>query len=241
MLEDKIQQIFSANRRAYGTRKIKHKLAEEGLIVSRRKIGEIMRKLGLVSSYVKHKPQSRKHSCNEENLPNLLNRQFERETTLDVVVSDLTYVSINGRWCYICLLVDLWNREIIGWSVDRRKDAKLVRAAFSRIPYSLSRINVFHTDRGSEFRNQLIEDVIATFGIKRSLSRKGTPLDNAVIESTNHILKTEFIYQHQFTSLAELETELFDYVYWYNHKRIHSTIGYLSPIAYRQLANQRDH
>lgn len=223
-----------ANRKAYGTRKIKHKLAEEDIIASRRKIGHIMQKLGLVSCYIKHKPRTKKLHCNEDQIPNLLDRQFRRDTTMDVVVSDLTYVSVAGKWHYICLLVDLWNREIIGWSVGKNKDAKLVKAAFSRVTYPLTAINIFHTDRGNEFKNRLIEDVISAFAIKRSLSAKGSPLDNAVIESTNHILKTEFIHQNRFTSLEELELKLFDYIHWYNHIRIHGTIGYTTPITYRQ-------
>lgn len=231
-----MEQIFIDNRNIYGTRKIKRKLTEENIIVSRRKIGRIMRKLGLVSCYVKHKPCSNKKAhCDEDELPNLLDRQFERKKTLDVVVSDLTYVSVAGRWHYVCLLIDLWNREIIGWSVGKHKNAELVKQAFSRINYPLTAINIFHTDHGNEFKNKLIEDAINTFDIKRSLSAKGTPLDNAVNESTNHILKTEFVYQNKFTSLAELETKLFDYIHWYNNIRIHGSIGYMTPIAYRQM------
>ena len=140
-----------------------------------------------------------------------------------------------GKWHYICLLIDLWNREIIGWSVGKHKNAKLVKAAFSRVSYPLSAINIFHTDRGNEFKNKLIEDVINTFNIKCSLSAKGTPLDNAVNESTNHILKTEFIHQNKFQTLKELRMLLFDYIHWYNHIRIHGSIGYIAPIAYRQI------
>lgn len=194
-----------------------------------------MQKLGLISCYVKHKPHTKKSHCNEDELPNLLDRRFDRGKTLDVVVSDLTYVSVAGRWHYICLLIDLWNREIIGWSVGKHKNAELVKQAFSRISYPLTSINIFHTDRGNEFKNQLIEDVIFAFGIKRSLSAKGTPLDNAVNESTNHILKTEFVYQNKFDSLDQLELMLSDYIHWYNHIRIHGTIGYIAPIAYRQM------
>lgn len=210
-------------------------MAEEGLTISRRKIGRIMRKLGLTSCYVKHKPHGKKVHCNEDELPNLLNRQFDREKTLDVVVSDLTYVSVAGRWHYVCLLIDLWNREIIGWSVGKHKNAELVKQAFYRISYPLTTVNILHTDRGNEFKNKLIEDVITAFDIKRSLSAKGTPLDNAVNESTNHILKTEFIYQNKFQTLEELRVLLFDYIHWYNTKRIHGSIGYMSPIAYRQM------
>lgn len=127
-LEAKIRQIFNENRRAYGTRKIKCKLAEEGIVVSSRRIGQIMQKLGLVSCYIKHRPKQGKRKCNEDNCPNILSRKFDRDNTLDVVVSDLTYVSVAGKWHYICLLIDLWNREIIGWSVGRHKSQSCLLA-----------------------------------------------------------------------------------------------------------------
>lgn len=233
-LESEIMRIFRESRGNYGARKIRVKLQEAGLTVSRRKIGQIMAKLGLVSNYIKHKPKKKKTKCNNDDYPNILNREFNREKSLDVVVSDLTYVRAAGTWHYICLIVDLWNREIVGFSAGRNKTAELVYRAFESIHYPLNRINIFHTDRGSEFKNQLIDDVIEKYDLKRSLSNKGTPLDNAVIESTNHILKTEFIYQHNFKSLEELQLLLFDYVHWYNYERIHGAIDYMTPIDYRR-------
>lgn len=111
--------------------------------------------------------------------------------------------------------------------------------AFSTIPYSLNRINIFHTDRGNEFKNKLIDSIIETFNLKRSLSAKGAPLDNTVIESTNHILKTEFIKPYgSFSSLEELKVLLWDYVHWCNNERIHGILGYMTPIQCRKQHNQ---
>lgn len=123
----------------------------------------------------------------------------------------------------------------MGYSAGERKDARLVYEAMARIPYNIQQINIFHTDRGSEFKNKLIDNIIELAKGQRSLSKKGSPLDNAVVESTNHILKTEFIYQHNLQTLQQLQVLLFDYVHWYNHERIHGTLGYLSPIEYRRL------
>ena len=234
VLEAKVKRIFKESRNNYGTRKIQVKLREEGLTISRRRIGDIMKKNNLVSNYIKHRPKTRRAKPNEDDCPNILDRRFNRDTSLDVVVSDLTYVSIAGTWHYICLIVDLWNREIVGFAAGRNKTAELVHAAFENIPYPLDEINIFHTDRGSEFKNRLVDELIEKYNLKRSLSNKGTPLDNAVIESTNHVLKTEFIHQHKFHSLRELQLLLFDYVHWYNYKRIHGAIGYVTPIDYRR-------
>ena len=233
-LESEVLRIFRESRSNYGARKIKIELDKLNIITSRRKIRQIMQKYHLVSTYIKNRPKTKRTSCNEDNCPNILNREFNRDNTLDVVVSDLTYVKVASSWNYVCLIVDLWNREIVGFAAGKHKDAELVYEAFESIPYPLDRINIFHTDRGSEFKNQIIDEVIEKYNLKRSLSNKGTPLDNAVIEATNHILKTEFIYQHKFNSLIELQLLLADYVHWYNYKRIHGSIGYLSPIEYRR-------
>lgn len=105
--------------------------------------------------------------------------------------------------------------------------------AFASIKTNLKNISLFHTDRGNEFKNNLIEEVLNTFAIKRSLSMKGCPYDNAVAESTFKIIKTEFVRNYHFESLEELNIELADYVNWFNKKRIHSTLGYLRPYEYK--------
>ena len=98
---------------------------------------------------------------------------------------------------------------------------------------NLHDVQLFQADRGTEFKNQLIEELLTTFGIERSLSKKGCPYDNAVAEATYKIFKTEFVKRRSFTSFEELKAELADYIHWYNHIRIHGTLGYLSPVQYR--------
>ncbi len=118
-------------------------------------------------------------------------------------------------------------------STGPNKDAALVYRAFSSIKKDLRKIQYFHTDCGNEFKNKLIDEALETFGIKRSLSMKGCPYDNAVTEATFKIIKTEFIKKRHFTSLEELSRELYDYVNWFNYIRIYGTLGYLSPIEYK--------
>ena len=97
----------------------------------------------------------------------------------------------------------------------------------------LSKIQLFHTDRGNEFKNKLIDEALETFKIKRSLSMKGCPYDNAVAEATFKIIKTEFVKRRHFDSLEDLKRELYDYVHWFNNIRIHGTLGYVSPVEYK--------
>ena len=145
---------------------------------------------GLVSPYTIAQFKVHKESCNESETPNILNREFNPQTSLQVVVSDLTYVSVEGKWNYICLLTDLFNREIIGYSCGRHKNADLVYRAFAKVKVNLNQIQIFHTDRGNEFKNSLIDEVMDTFKIKRSLSKKACPFDNAVAEATFKLIKT---------------------------------------------------
>ena len=229
--ENAVIEEFKDNWNVYGTRKLKRALArrKEPILISRRKIGKIMKKYGLVSKYVK-KQKSRKSVINEEAKPNIVNREFEGRKPYDVVVSDLTYVKVGSKWHYVCLLLDLSARDIIGFAAGKNKDAKLVRKAFYRVNTDLRNINIFHTDRGSEFKNEVVDGIISAFGIDRSLSAKGNPYDNAVSESMYNVLKTEMVLNESFDTLDELELRLFEYVNWYNNIRLHGALGYITPM-----------
>lgn len=105
-----------------------------------------------------------------------------------------------------CLIIDLFNRKIVGHSASYHKDALLVDSAFSSIKYDLNSVDIFHSDRGKEFDNKIIDDVLANFNISRSLSSKGNPYDNAVAEATYKIFKTEFCFNRKFDSLQQLQS-----------------------------------
>lgn len=232
-LTDHVIKIFKESRKNYGTRKIKKELEKQNITASRRRIGRIMRENGLVSTYTIAQYKVHHKGSNESKIKNIVNREFQDRSLLEVVVSDLTYVRVNGKWHYVCLILDLYNREIIGFSADRFKDAKMVYRAFASINRNLSDIQIFHTDRGNEFKNNVIDGLIDAFGITRSLSHKGCPYDNAVAEAAFKVFKTEFVYLNVFESLEHLELELKDYVNWYNNIRIHSSLDYMSPVDYR--------
>lgn len=233
-VEEAVIEIFENNRKVYGTRKIKVELQKRDMLVSRRRIGSIMHANGLVSRYTVKQYRVHKEGCNESKIGNLLARQFTQEKTRKVVVSDLTYVRVGQKWNYICVLLDLHNREIIGYSVGPNKTAELVKEAFMSVKGPLSDIQLFHTDRGNEFKNKLIDDVLSVFKIDRSLSKKGCPYDNACAEATYKIIKTEFVFNRIFESLKQLRIEFGDYVHWFNKIRIHSALGYLSPLEYKK-------
>ena len=239
-LENAIIHEFYLSRRNYGTRKLKRQLARKqndhrAFRVSRRKIGNIMKKYSLVSKYTLKHSKRRRDNVNNDQVPNIVNREFSDRKPLEVVVSDLTYIKCAGRWHYLCMLLDLHGRKIIGSAIGRQKDAKLVRTAFYGVQADLRRIEIFHTDRGSEYKNQIIDEIIAAFGITRSLSAKGAPIDNSVAESMYNIVKTEFAFGEDFADFDDLELKWFDYVNWYNNVRIHGSLGYKTPAEYEHL------
>ena len=232
-LERTILNIFQQSRSSYGTRRIRQDMKKQEITVSRRKIAVIMNNLGLISKYTKAHYRVHKSSCNEDLIANTLNRSFNKQEPLTAVVSDLTYIRVGAKWNYICILLDLYNRKIIGFSVGERKDAALVSRAFASVPCDLSQIKLFHTDRGREFKNEQIEALLHTFGIERSLSMKGCPYDNAVAEATFKTIKTEFVYGETFRSLDQLRVLFADYVHWYNNFRLHSSLDYVSPNSFQ--------
>ncbi len=232
-LEEVVQNAYDENRRVYGQRKLKHVLLRKGWIVSRRKIGRIMKKRGLVSAYTRKKYRVHASRVNEAPVPNLIDRQFSDRLPGACVVSDLTYVRVGTQWAYICMLLDLGAREIIGYSAGAHKDAELVHQAFASVKGNLFEIQIFHTDRGSEFDNMLVDEILESFQIQRSLSMKGCPYDNAVAESTFRLIKKEFVSSRRFGTLEQLRLELADYIHWFNNIRLHGTLGYLSPVEFR--------
>ncbi|MFZ3542191.1 IS3 family transposase [Bifidobacterium adolescentis] len=224
-----VHAIWRDSHERYGARKIKAALERRGVTASRRRIVNIMKRRGMTSAYARRTFKPHKTRVNEARLANILDREFDGYEPRTHLASDLTYVRVGGKWAYVCLLIDLANRSIAGHSADTGRTADLVMAAFATLDFPLTEVEVFHTDRGSEFDNAKIDELLDVFDIRKSLSRKGNPYDNAVVESTNRLLKKELIYRNHYTSLEQLRSDLNDYVWWSDDQRLHSTLGYRSP------------
>jgi len=178
-LNELVVEIFNENQHVYGTRKLKVESAKKKHKVPRRRIARIMRFNGLVSVYIIKKCRPHKDVVNNVEKKNIVNRQYRQyngKGQYEVIVSDLTYVRVGNNWNYMCILLDLHNREIIGCSCGKHKNAKLVYAALATVKCNLTHLQIFHTDKGSEFKNYLINDLLKEFHIKRSLSAKGVPM-----------------------------------------------------------------
>lgn len=237
--DDKLVQVvketFAHNKGVYGLDKMYKALHKKGVSIGNKKLSRIMKEENLVSKYVKRrKPHNTDNAVNTDKIENKINREFTGRKPLEVVASDLTYVDVNQKWNYICLLIDLSHREIIGYAAGENKDAALVKRAWLSVKKDIRDICIFHTDRGSEFKNEEIDKILNVGKIERSLSRAGTPIDNAVCESMYDIVKTEFIYEEHFKDTEDLQNKLGGWVWWYNNERLHSSLGYKTPVESRE-------
>ena len=237
LLTEAIKDIFKKGRETYGTRRIKVDLKKIGFTTSRSKIAKIMFELGLVSVYTMPKYKNLSSKVTDINVPNIVARNFDGYSPEEVIVSDLTYFHINGKWHYLCPILDLCGRKLLGWSVGINKTAELVQKALYKLNIDLRKIKILHTDQGSEFRNKLIDDLLSAFSIERSLSRKGNPFDNAVIEAFNKTIKKDFINRYKFINIQDFTEKMDEYMEWYNNVRIHSSLGYLTPNEWVKNAN----
>ena len=230
-LRAKVRAVFEHNRCVYGFKKLYKALRNEGVSIGKGRLARIIKEENLVSKYVKRrKPRNAESLVNTDDITNKVNRSFNGRKPLEVVVSDLTYVDVNNKWCYICLLIELSHREIIGYAAGKSKDAELVKSAWLNVKKDIRDICIFHTDRGSEFKNEEIDRILKIGNIDRSLSRAGTPVDNAACESMYDIVKTEFVFEETFANVEDLQSKLGAWVWWYNNERIHSSLGYITPV-----------
>nr|WP_304321169.1 IS3 family transposase [Bifidobacterium catenulatum] len=218
----------------YGARKIKTALERRGVTASRRRIVDIMKRRGMTGAYARRTFKPHRTRADEAGLANILGREFDGYEPRTHLAGGLTCVRVGGKWAYVCLLIDLANRSIAGHSAGTGRAADLVMAAFATLGFPPTGVEVFHTDRGGGFDNAKIDGLLDVFDIGGSPSGKGNPYGNAVVESTNRLLKKELIYRNHYTGLEQLRSDLNDYVWWSDDQRLHSTLGYRSPDEFTQ-------
>jgi len=236
-LNQLIKDIFYQYREVYGTRRIKKVLVQEyGVIVSTRKIAKSMKEVGLVVKMKrKFKVRTTDSNHNYKISPNRLQRDFRTNVPDEVYVGDITYIRTQQGWLYLAVVIDLFSRKVLGWSMDDNMETPLVNNALqmalhNRKPQSQL---IWHTDRGSQYASESHRELLAEHDILQSMSRKGDCWDNAVSESFFHSLKTELVHHERFKTRAEANQAIFEYIeVFYNRQRLHSTNGYMSPVNY---------
>jgi len=238
-LNELIEVIFEQGRGNYGTRRIKKALVERyGFIVSKRRIGAIMKDLGLnVKTKKRYKINTTDSNHDLPIAPNILNRDFYASNPDEKYVGDITYIPTNEGWLYLATVIDLYSRKIVGWSMDDTMKTSLVNDALNmaiktrKPPKGL----IWHTDRGSQYASYSHKDLLQEHGIVQSMSRKGNCWDNAVAESFFHTLKTELVYHEIYETKSQANQSIFEYIeVFYNRQRMHSANNNLSPVEYEK-------
>lgn len=232
-----IRKIERDNDGNYGVRRVHRSLNDEhGVRCGYGKTARIMRQNGIKANRkTKYKPQMTKADPKEKAYPNLLNQRFDEKERNRIWLADITYVRINGAWNYLAAVLDLGRRKIVGWALGANPTAELAcRALESAIAKERpSEGLIHHSDRGCQYTSKAYRKLLIDNKITGSMSRVGVPYDNAPMESFFQTLKTEYIYNQSFGTLAQATASL---KYWidiyYNCRRLHSALGYKSPLFY---------
>ena len=244
MILVEIKQVYKQSRYTYGSPRITVELNDKGIRVSKPRVARLMKQAGIRSIRQKKYKVTTDSNHNYRVNANLLNRNFNPQKLAKAWVSDITYIKTAEGWLYLTVIIDLADRKVIGWALSqtmKAKDTIIPAWTMARTNRSITGSLIFHSDRGvqyacDEFRIELKKSPL----VRQSMSRKGNCWDNAVAESFFKTLKTELVYHHCFKTRKQANLMIFEFIeVWYNRKRRHSALGYLSPEQKEQvLINQ---
>jgi transposase InsO family protein len=237
-----IGQFFARSNQTYGSGRILRDLREVGFRCGRRRVARLMRQAGLRAVVA---PRFRVTTDSNHALPvadNLLGQDFGAVEANVKWASDITYLWTREGWLYLAVVLDLFSRRIVGWSMQKSLERSLVvdalgSALCQRHPEAGL---VHHSDRGSQYASFDFQALLKENGVTCSMSRKGNCYDNAVVESFFGTLKQELVNRRSFSTREEARREVFAYIeVWYNRQRRHSSLGYVSPVEFEEKARQR--
>lgn len=236
-LKAEIQAIYDEHQGRYGYRRIRDELANRGQKVNHKKVQRIMKELGLKSLVRMKKYKSYKGTVGEI-APNILNRNFIAEAPNEKWVTDITEFKLFGEKLYLSPVLDLYNSEIITYTIGSRPTFSLVSKMLEKALEHLPKDHqlLMHSDQGWHYQMKQYCHALESRGIVQSMSRKGNCYDNAVMENFFGILKSEFLYLKEFESIEQFKRELEKYITYYNTKRIKAKLKGMSPIQYRTYA-----
>jgi putative transposase len=236
----RVRASFLASDRTYGARRVWHDLLAEGVSCGRHRIERLMRQAAL-----RARPRRRRVPSNtgvrstNAVAPNVLDRTFTAASVNRKWVADFTYLWTAEGWLYVAAVVDLFSRRVVGWSMSATMTAQLVTDALVMAIWRRGKPEavLHHSDRGSQYTSEPFQRLLADQGLSCSMSRSGNCWDNAAMESFFSSLKTERTAAKTYRTRAQAKADVFDYIErFYNPKRRHSTLGYLSPMEFEMQA-----
>ena len=236
----KVRASFLASDRTYGARRVWHDVIADGGACGLHRIERLMRQQAL-----KARPRRRRLplDCGERQTaaiaPNVLDRSFEAAAPNRKWIADFTYIWTAEGWLYVAAVIDLFSRRVVGWSMSATMTAQLVTDALMMAIWRRGKPDALlhHSDRGSQYTSEPFQRLMAEHGVTCSMSRSGNCWDNAAMESFFSSMKTERVARKVYRSRDEARADVFDYIErFYNSKRRHSTIGYISPMEFEMKA-----
>ena len=234
MLISEIKEIFKSSDQVYGRPRITEELKRNGRRVGENRVARLMKKAEIRPITLKKwKTRTTDSRHNFRLSRDLLQRDFHADRPDQKWVSDITYIRTYRGWLYLCVIVDLYSRKIVGWSLRPHMKASLVSEAF-RMAVGVRDVEprklIFHSDRGSQYASREFRKLLSKYKVRQSMGRKGDCYDNACAESVFGIIKRELIYNRRFENEVDTRRELFKYIEgFYNRRRLHSYLGYMSP------------
>ena len=242
VLEDRrivrsLWRIHLEARQSYGTLKAHRALCKEGIVCGKHRVARLRRQAGIETRRVRRFRITRANRPDSPAAPNLLNRQFAREVPNQAWVGDMSFIPTRQGFLILAVLLDLYSRQVVGWSMGERADVALVNSA---LDMAVTRRRpmpglIHHTDQGQLYAAGVYRERMAALGMRPSMSRKGDAWDNAVAESFFASLKNELTHHIEFKTRDEAKAAIFNYIeVFYNRKRLHQTLGYVSPIDFEQ-------
>lgn len=239
-LTAKIKLIFDNNRCVYGSRRIHAKLMSYGIRVSRKRVAKLMKLSNIIPKYKRKFRITTNSNHKLVVAPNLVKQDFTITKPNKVWAGDITYIKTKAGWLYLASVMDLYSRKIVGWSMDKSMTADLVNNAINMAIMTRKPKQglIWHTDRGAQYCAKSHRNILKSYGIVQSMSRKGNCWDNATSESFFSTLKRETYDLHNAKNHNDAAVKIFDYIEaFYNKNRLHSTIGYKSPHDFEIASN----
>jgi transposase InsO family protein len=234
-----IRAAYAENRGAYGWPRIWRQLRSQGIRVGKQRVQRLMQEHGIRA---RGKRRFRIMTTDSRHdlpiAPNLLNRNFTVSGPNQAWAGDITYIATEEGWLFLAVVIDLFSRKVVGWSMqpDMRRNLvidALEMAWFRRSPDSREEL-IFHSDRGSQYASEDFNKVLKEHRITASMSRKGNCWDNACSETLFGSLKVERLHGQRFETIRQAKDETIAWLLWYNQSRMHSTLNYVSPMQFEQ-------
>lgn len=228
---------YKKSKRTYGLPRILGAIRRQGLNVNKKRVARLMRENNIKAKTKRRFKVTTVQNSKAAASENILNQNFTASSENKIWTGDITYLWTKEGWLYLAIVMDIYSRKIIGWSINSSLSTELVIRALmmALVHRNPERGIIFHSDRGSQYTSSAFREILKNYGIVQSMSSTGNCYDNAITESFFHTLKTELTYWEKYQTREEAKRSIFEYIEInYNRRRLHSSLGYLSPVEFEE-------